>query len=103
MIHYLASNYLLIMNWLASAFLLAHCLLQLNHMNFRSNHLVRGLYILLAVGAAGVLLAPLYDYSGVQLAEAAQVISNIGAAGLLWGGFLFRNRRASDVKERQNG
>lgn len=94
MITFIKSNPLLIVNLVASLLLLAHCLLRINIMHRRSNHFVRGFYIMLAVGAAGVVLGPLYSYTSPQPAE---VISNIGAAGLLWGGWMYRNRRASDA------
>ncbi|WDZ97999.1 hypothetical protein Herbaro_09520 [Herbaspirillum sp. WKF16] len=94
---YVEANPLLVINLLASVLLLAHCLFRINKMDRSSNHAVRVFYILLGVGAAGVLLGPLYAYTRPQPAE---VISNIGAAGLLWGGWFYRNRRASDVKER---
>lgn len=93
-------NYWLIINLAASVLLFAHCLYRINVMGLRSNHFVRGFYILLAVGAAGVLLGPFYGYLQPQPAE---VISNIGAAGLLWGGWLYRNRRATDLKDEANG
>lgn len=92
----LATDYLLVVNLLASLALFLHCVFALNRMNHRSNHLVRAWYVISALGAFGVITGPLYGYISPQPAE---VISNVGVAGLLAGGWLYRNRRATDIGE----
>lgn len=98
MIEFIETYWLLLVNLLASGLLFAHCMWRINVMGRRSHHGVRFFYVLLAVGAAGVLLGPIYYYTNPQPAE---VISNIGAAGLLWGGWFAGRRRADDVMERK--
>lgn len=49
----LATDYLLVVNLLASLALFLHCVFALNRMNHRSNHLVRAWYVISALGAGG--------------------------------------------------
>lgn len=42
----LATDYLLVVNLLASLALFLHCVFALNRMNHRSNHLVRAWYVI---------------------------------------------------------
>lgn len=92
----LTTDYLLVVNVLASVALFLHCVFALNRMNHRSNHLVRAWYVISALGAFGVIAGPLYGYISPQPAE---VISNVGVAGLLAGSWLYRNRRSTDLGE----
>ncbi|NQE47972.1 hypothetical protein [Herbaspirillum rubrisubalbicans] len=94
----LTTDYLLLINLLASLALFLHCVFALNRMNHRSNHLVRAWYVIAGFGSFGVLAGPLYGYIHPQPME---VIANVGAAGLLAGGWLYRNRRATDTGEKK--
>jgi hypothetical protein len=90
------SKALFFFNQGAALLLFLHCAFSLNRMNHRSNWWARGCYVLAAVGAAGTVIGPLYGYVNPQPAE---VLSNLGVTGLLAAGWLFRNRRLSDVRE----
>lgn len=94
MIHFITCNYLLAANLVASALLLGHALMAINKMTPKTPHWRRCFYVALAVGAAAVLLGPIYGYVRPQ---AGEVISNVGAAGLLWGGWWSHKRRATDA------
>lgn len=93
------SNYLMIANLIAAALVLARAVCALNEMTARAeHHLDRIFFSILATGAVAVLLCPLY--SDIR-PHSGEVIFNIGAAGLLWGGSWSRHRRANDISKGQ--
>lgn len=67
-------------NLAASAALFTHAICVLNRMTWHTSHLLRVSYIVLALGAAAVFLAPLYGYLHPELSE---VLTNVGAALVL--------------------
>lgn len=69
-----------ILNWLAAAVLLGHSACALNHMTRRSSHMQRCAYLVLACGAASVLLGPVYGY---RVPAPAEVLVNVGAVAVL--------------------
>lgn len=71
---------LLGVNLAAGVALLAHAVCTINHMSARTNHVVRIGYILLAVGATGIVLGPLYGHAEPQ---ASEVITNAAAVLVL--------------------
>jgi len=71
---------LMIINMAAAGLLLVHAACALNHMDRRSSHLQRVAYLVLAVGAAAVLVGPLYGY---RVPAAAEVATNVGALAVL--------------------
>ena len=89
----LSTDYLFFVNLVASLALFLHCVFAFNRMDHRSNHVVRAWYMIAGLGSFGVLTGPLYGYIHPQPME---VISNIGVTGLLAGGWMYRNRRATD-------
>lgn len=66
-------------NLIAAAALLVHSVCVINHMSRRTNHVIRLAYILLAVGALGVVTAPLFGYS-VPLAAETMIKIGTGMA-----------------------
>ena len=93
------NHYLLIINLIAAGLILARTVCALNEMTAGTeHHLDRIIFSMLATWAVAVLLGPLYGYIRPQ---AGEVISNIGAAGLLWGGWWSRHRRSGDISKGQ--
>lgn len=75
------NNYLLIINLVASALVLARAVCALNEMTAGAEHHLDRLFIsLVAAGESGILLGPLF---GLITAPAlAHVVLNVGVAGL---------------------
>ena len=72
-------------NFVTGAALLVHAVCVINRMSKATNHLIRLAYILLAVGALGVVMGPLYSRS---IPAAAEVIIKVGAAlALIFGAY----------------
>lgn len=81
---------LFVINLIAGAALLVHAVCVINHMSRRTNHIIRLAYILLAVGALGVVSAPLFGCSAPLVAE---TIIKVGVAMVLIVGTHYRQKK----------
>lgn len=69
-----ATNSLLIaLDIIAGAILVAHAFVAIAHMSRRTRHCIRGAFIVVAVGAVGMVLSPLMDVEWRRYAHVAVV------------------------------
>lgn len=85
-----AMTCLFYINLIAAASLLVHAVCVINHMTRHTNHVIRLAHILLAVGALGVITAPLFGYSVPLVAE---TIIKVGVAMVLIVGTHYRQKK----------
>lgn len=77
-------------NLIAGGSLLVHAVCVINRMTRKTNHIIRLAYILLAVGALGIVSAPLFGYSAPLVAE---TIIKVGVAMVLIVGTHYRQKK----------
>jgi hypothetical protein len=72
--------FLLILNILVGLSLFVHAICVINRMTRTTNHFLRLGYVVMAVGAMGVVAGPLYGYTSPRWTE---VLLNLGVAIVL--------------------